>query len=202
MMMANVFPHVNFRREVTLSHLLLDYDSPQGVLAKVNPPIRSRKDVETLWNAVLSGKIDWVVSDHACCSMEQKVAAENPDDVFLAKSGFGGTEYLLPGLITEGTRRGLSLPRIAELLCLNPARRYGLPQKGDLKTGLDADFVLVDPDRRSIINSNNSESAQGYSPFNGMELTAQVMSTFLRGNLIYDQGNVTGNASGKYIKRG
>lgn len=202
LMMANVFPHINFRREVTLGHLLLDYDSPQGVLAKVNPPIRSRKDVEVLWEAVLSGKIDWVVSDHACCSMEQKVAAENPDDIFLAKSGFGGTEYLLPGLITEGTRRGLSLPRIAELLCLNPARRYGLPQKGDIKVGLDADFVLVDPDRTSIINPCTSESAQGYSPFLGIELTAQVISTFLRGNVIYDNGKVTGRAIGRYLKRG
>jgi len=202
LMMANVFPQINFRREVTLGHLLLDYDSPQGVLAKVNPPIRSRKDVETLWDAVLSGKIDWVVSDHACCSMEQKVATENPDDIFLAKSGFGGTEYLLPGLITEGTRRGLSLPRIAELLCLNPARRYGLPQKGDLKVGLDADFVLVDPDRSSVINASTSHSAQGYSPFHGIELTAQVISTFLRGNLIYNNGEIVGKAKGSYIKRG
>ncbi len=73
--MAKAFPHVNFRREVTVGHLLLDYDAPTGVLAKVNPPIRSRADVEYLWQTLLDGKLDWVCSDHACCRHEMKVDA-------------------------------------------------------------------------------------------------------------------------------
>jgi allantoinase len=74
--MAKAFPHVNFRREVTVGHLLLDYDAPTGVLAKVNPPIRSRADVEYLWETLLDGKLDWVCSDHACCRHEMKVDAK------------------------------------------------------------------------------------------------------------------------------
>ena len=74
--MAKAFPHVNFRREVTVGHLLLDYDAPTGVLAKVNPPIRSRDDVEYLWKTLLAGKLDWVCSDHACCRHEMKVDAK------------------------------------------------------------------------------------------------------------------------------
>ena len=66
--MAKAFPHVNFRREVTIGHLCLDYDSKVGSFAKVNPPIRSRPDVEFLWEALLDGKLDWVCSDHACCA--------------------------------------------------------------------------------------------------------------------------------------
>ena len=90
--MQQVFPHIDFRREVTVGHLLLDYDCECGVHAKVNPPIRPREDVEALWQAVLDRKIDWIVSDHACCSRRAKVRAERPDDIWLAKAGFGGTE--------------------------------------------------------------------------------------------------------------
>ena len=72
--MAQVFPHIDFRREVTIGHLVLDTNSKAGVLAKVNPPIRPREDVEFLWQKVLEGKVDWVVSDHACCRHETKVA--------------------------------------------------------------------------------------------------------------------------------
>src|SRR5207244_1249781 len=121
--MAEAFPHVNFRREVTIGHLCLDYDSAAGALAKVNPPIRSLEDVEYLWHAVHAGKIDWVCSDHACCRQEMKLDAAQPGEIFLAKSGFGGTEYLLPALITEGQRRGLTMNRIAALTSAKPAQR-------------------------------------------------------------------------------
>ena len=93
--MAAVFPHINFRREVTIGHLMLDYDSPTGVLAKVNPPIRPREDVEYLWEKLVAGNLDWVCSDHACCKHEMKVDQKKPGNIWLAKSGFGGTEYLL-----------------------------------------------------------------------------------------------------------
>ena len=115
MQMQAVFPHINFRREVTIGHLILDVDAETGNLAKVNPPIRPREDVEFLWESVLNGDIDWIVSDHACCKHEDKVDNDNADDIWLAKSGFGGTEYLLSALVSEGSKRGLSLNKMAEL---------------------------------------------------------------------------------------
>jgi allantoinase len=199
--MADAFPHVNFRREVTIGHLVLDDDSPAGPLAKVNPPIRSREDVEYLWNALLAGKLDWVCSDHACCQHEMKIDGTKPDEIFLAKSGFGGTEYLLPALLTEGRKRGLPLHRIAELTSANPARRFGLRHKGDLAPGFDADIALVDPDRSFVIRAAESESTQGYTPFEGIELTAKVVNTFLRGQLVCDDGKVIGAPIGRYLKR-
>jgi allantoinase len=200
--MAEAFPHINFRREVTIAHLVIDYDVHTAYQAKVNPPIRSREDVEYLWQALFDGKIDWVCSDHACCRHEMKADGhEHLDDIFLAKSGFGGTEYLLAAFMTEAKKRGLPLHRVAELLCLNPAQRFGLSSKGDIGPGFDADIVLVDPDRGYTIHAAESESTQGYTPFEGIELSASVMSTFLRGKLIYDNGKVVGEPSGRYLKR-
>src|SRR5699024_221696 len=123
---------------------------------------RPREDVEALWGYVLDGSIDWVVSDHACCREEVKFG-QPADDIFLAKSGFGGAEYLLAGMITEGTRRGLSYGQIAALTSYNPAQRYGLNNKGLIAEGFDADFVLVDPAKTWTVRAEDSESVQEYT---------------------------------------
>ena len=201
LMMDTIFPHINFKREVTVGHLLLDVDAPTGKWAKVNPPIRSRKDVEYLWQTVLNGSIDWIVSDHACCSAEKKASLKDPDNIWLAKSGFGGTEYLFSGVFSEGSKRGLSYNRMAELLCWNPAQRFGLWEKGNISIGYDADLVLLDPNESFVVRAEESESQQGYSPFEGLEMTGRVKSTFLRGKLIYDKGQVLGSPTGRYLKR-
>lgn len=201
LLMAKTFPQLNFRREVTIAHLCIDYDVKTGVLAKVNPPIRAREDVEYLWRALLERQIDWVCSDHACCRHEIKIDGGKPDDVFMAKSGFGGSEYLLPALITEGRRRGLSYNRVAELTSWNPAQRFGLLRKGDIAPGFDADLVLVDPERSFVVRAQESESAQGYTPFEGLELCGQVVTTYLRGAPVYDHGKIVGPARGRYLHR-
>ena len=199
--MAAVFPHVDFRREVTIGHLMLDITSRAGPLAKVNPPIRPREDVEFLWEKLLEGKVDWVVSDHACCRHETKVAKKAFGNIWLAKSGFGGTEYLLPALVSEGMKRGLPFNRMAQLLSTNPAKRFGLNSKGDIAPGLDADLALVDPRETWTIRARDSESTQGYTPFEGLELGAKVKATFLRGELICENGNVVGKPRGRYLHR-
>ncbi len=201
LMMRDLLPHINFRREVTIGHLLLDTDAPNGVLAKVNPPIRPRPDVEFLWERLLAGDVDWVVSDHACCRHEIKYNAAHPNDIWMAKSGFGGAEYLLSGLHSEGVRRGLSLNRMAELLAWNPAQRFGLLSKGDIAEGYDADLVLFDPAETFIVRAAESESGQGYTPFEGQELTGRVRTTFLRGHKIYENGQILGPARGHYLAR-
>jgi allantoinase len=202
LMMARTFPHIAFRREITVGHLLLDDDARTGAWAKVNPPIRSRADVEYLWQAVLEGQVDWIVSDHACCSEEVKGAGpEGRGDIWPTKSGFGGTEYLLAGVFSEGKRRGLELHRMAELLSWNPSRRYGLLDKGDIAVGFDADLALLDPVRTFTVRAADSPSAQGYTPFEGHELTGQVTATFVRGELAYEDGKVVGAPRGRYVKR-
>lgn len=199
--MAAVFPHINFRREVTIGHLMLDVDSKAAALAKVNPPIRPREDVEFLWEHLVAGNLDWVCSDHACCRHEMKVDKRQKGNIWLAKSGFGGTEYLLPALVSEGRKRGLSYNQMAKLTSYNPATRFGLNTKGDIAEGLDADLVLLDPSETWTVRAAESESQQGYTPFEGMELSGRVKTTFLRGQVIYDDGTVTGKPLGRYLHR-
>lgn len=201
MLMANTFPHIDFRREVTISHLLADLDHANGNYGKVNPPIRPRADVEALWEAVFAGNVDWVISDHACCRDELKVDAADRGNVWLAKSGFGGTEFILPGMVSEASKRGLPYHRIAELVSWNAARRYGLKSKGTIEVGYDADVALVDADETWTVRGADSESAQGYTPFEGHELTGRVKHVFLRGEQILAGGAVVGDPAGKYLFR-
>lgn len=199
--MAAVFPHINFRREVTIGHLMLDTDSEAASLAKVNPPIRPRPDVEYLWEQLVAGNLDWVCSDHACCKHEMKVDAKKPGNIWLAKSGFGGTEYLLAALVSEGRKRGLTYNQMAALTSYNAARRFGLHSKGDIAEGLDADLAILDPNETWTVRGAESESQQGYTPFEGMELSGRVKTTFLRGQRIYDNNQIVGKATGRYLAR-
>ncbi len=201
MMMSEVFPHIDFRREVTIGHLMLDINSKAAELAKVNPPIRPREDVEFLWEALLAGELDWVVSDHACCRHEMKVPKRYFGNIWMAKSGFGGTEYLLPALVSEGTKRGMGYNHMARVLAWNPAQRYGLNRKGDIAEGFDADIAIVDPAKTWTIAAKDSPSTQGYTPFEGLELSAHVDATFLRGSKIYENGEILGKPQGRYLHR-
>jgi allantoinase len=199
--MDRCFENVDFRREVTVGHLLADIETAGDPWGKVNPPIRPRADVEALWEHVLAGDAHWVVSDHACCRAEAKVSAENPDDIWLAKSGFGGTEYLLNGLYSEGSRRGLGLVEMARMLSWNPARRFGLGTKGTIGVGYDADIVLLDPSASHVVRAAESESSQGYTPFEGHELDGRVRHVWLRGEPVLSGGQVVGLPRGRYQQR-
>jgi allantoinase len=201
LMMAEVFPHIDFKREVTIGHLMLDITSKAAELAKVNPPIRPREDVEYMWDALLAGELDWVVSDHACCRQEMKIPKHYFGNIWMAKSGFGGTEYLLPALVSEGTRRGMGYNHMARVTSWNPAQRYGLNHKGDIAEGFDADIAIVDPAKTWQIAAKDSPSTQGYTPFEGLEMSARVDATFLRGSKIYENGEVIGKPRGQYLHR-
>jgi len=95
----------------------------------------------------------------------------------------------------------MSYNHMAQLLCWNPSQRFGLLEKGDITVGYDADLVLLDPTETFVVRAAESESQQGYTPFEGLELTGRVKSTFLRGNLIYDKGQILGSPSGRDLKR-
>jgi allantoinase len=95
----------------------------------------------------------------------------------------------------------MSYNHMAELLSWKPAQRFGLLSKGDIAPGYDADIVLVDPHESFSVHAAESESKQGYSPFEGLELTGRVKTTFLRGVPICQDGKIVGPARGHYLRR-
>ncbi len=197
---SRAYPSLDAKREATLHHLSLTTDIEyEGVLAKVNPPIRGKQDVEALWQAVIEGRIDTVVSDHACITK----AIKGPD-MWAAPPGFGGTSLMLPLLISEGYhKRGLSLTRIAELTALNSAQCHGLyPKKGSIVVGGDADFAIVDLEKEQRVTAPMLNSAQDYTPFEGVTLKGWPVRTIIRGETVFENGQVTGRPGyGEYVKR-
>lgn len=191
------FPELDIRIETTLHHLALSYERYADQRGKVNPPIRSGADAERLWQGVRAGEVDWVVSDHACCSEENKGGA-----LWSALPGFGGTALLYPVLLTEGRRRGLPLERIVDLACTAPARAYGLvPRKGALTVGGDADLAVVDMDAEEPVTAERLGSAQDYTPFEGIKLTGWPVRTLVRGRTVYRDGAIVGEPAGEYLPR-
>jgi allantoinase len=149
---------------------------------------------------VLDGKVDWVVSDHACCRTETKAAKNALGNIWLASRVLAARSICFR-TNSEGSRRGLSHNRIAALTSANPAKRFGLKRQGRHRAGLDADLALVDPRSSWTIRAQDSESTQGYTPFEGIELSARVKATFLRGALVCENGKVVGTPRGRYLHR-
>ncbi len=193
------YPEVPFLMEGTLHHLGLSHEMNLDQRAKVNPPIRSAADREFLWNAVLDGTIQTVVSDHACATLEKKKG-----DLWTSMPGFGGTSLMFPILIGEGHhRRGLPLERVAELSAANPARYHNLyPRKGAIVVGADADLAVVDIDTEREVTLESLFSAQPFSPELGMRFKGWTEVTVLRGRVIFQDGRVIAKpGDGRFVKR-
>lgn len=195
-----LYPGLDIRAETTLHHLCLTYDTLEGrgLGGKVNPPLRTQRDVDALWRGVESGAIQWVASDHACCLEEMK-----KDDLWPAQPGFGGTALLYPVLISEGYhKRGLSLERIAELAATNPARAYACyPRKGAIAVGADADLAVVDLELEQTVTPSLLHSAQDHTPFEGVKVKGWPVQTILRGRTAFKNGVVTAPPGGEYLQR-
>lgn len=186
------------RTEVTLHHLALSWEELQGITAKVNPPLRTQDDIEVLWDGIRRGDVDWVVSDHACCPVENKQG-----ELWHILPGFGGTPLLYPTLLTLGwQQRKLPLTRMVELVSANPARAFGLyPRKGTIALGSDADFSLVDPGRVEEVTVERLHSAQEFTPFAGRQMVGWPERTILRGKTVFTGDSVVGGPAGTYLKR-
>mgnify|MGYP005846666545 CR=1 FL=1 len=191
-------PELDIRIEATLHHLGLDYRAVKSIQGKVNPPIRDEREVDALWQGIKAGQIETVVSDHACCTLQDK-----GNELWNAQPGFGGTALLYPLLISEGYhRRHLPLVKVAELAAANPARNYGLyPRKGTIAVGSDADLAIVDLEREAVVTPDMLLSAQDFTPFAGCRLTGWPTHTLLRGRLLYANGEVVGKPCGRYLRR-
>jgi dihydropyrimidinase len=178
-----------------LTHTL---ESTLGGLGKANPPFRSADDVNALWDGLADGSIDVVASDHV---PRKRATKQKP--LWQASQGFPGTATILPVLLDRGYHTGrLSLQRIMELLCKAPAAIFGLPQKGRIEIGADADLTLVDLYARRQVRPEELGSYADYSLYEGETLTGWPRMTLVRGIAVMQEGRiVAAPGHGRYLRR-
>ena len=181
-------------------YLALDKDTDRGVLGKVNPPLRSTRHIEALWERLTDGTIDVMGSDH--CPYTRAVKG---DELWTARAGItGGSAMILPVLLTEGVRQGrLTLGQLVSLTSANAARLFGLyPRKGALEVGSDADLVVVDLDRDVKVDVAALNSAIDFSPYAGYAARGWAATTVAGGEMVYHDGEVVAERPrGRYLPR-
>jgi dihydroorotase (multifunctional complex type) len=149
----------------------------RGAWLKMNPPLATEEDREFLWWALGKGLIDIIATDHAPHTIEEKSVGYER-----APAGVPGVEFLLPLLFDAVNADKISLARLVEVCCRNPAKRFGLP-KGEIAVGLDADLVVVDPDIKKTIAREAVQSKCGWSPYEGLTLRGWPVMAVVRGRL-------------------
>jgi allantoinase len=185
---------VNVTAETCIHYLTLDETelTRQRGFAKCNPPLRSKETQAGLWDKLLESEIDFVTTDHAPWAPHLKTQP----NIFDNKSGLPGLETLLPLLYSAGVAdRGLSLEHFAHLIATNPARWANLyPQKGALRVGADADIAVIDPRLETTLRGADSHSVAAHSVYEGWTLRARIVRTISRGETVFADGRVTGQA--------
>jgi dihydropyrimidinase len=155
-----------------------------GPLAKISPPLRDRAAADGLWRRLASGRIHTVGSDHSPHSRETKSGGYR--DIFDCWYGAPGVQTMLPVMWDAFRRRGLPLPLLARVLSEEPARVFGLPGKGAIAPGLDADLVLLDPEREGEIRRQDQVGASGYTLYEGRRVRGWPVMSLLRGRVLLD----------------
>ena len=184
--------------EVTPQHLTIHapecYDR-LGTYAQMNPPIRNLEHQKGLWRGIESKIVDVIGSDHAAHTREEKDKGYPH-----SPSGMPGVQTLLPIMLDHVHRKHLSLARLVELICKNPAKLYGLKGKGELKIGADADISLVDLKRKHIFRHEQMASKCGWTPFDGVEVTGMPVMALVRGQIVMKEGKIMGKPCGRPIE--
>ena len=167
---------------------------------KCAPPIRDSANREALWRAVSDGTLDFIVSDHSPCPPALK--RRETGDFFAAWGGIASLELTLSVVWTEARNRKLPLEQVLRRMCEGPARFAGLDRvKGRLAPGYQADFALFDPDDTFEVMPSSLHQKHPITPYAGRTLRGRVHATYLRGQLIYADGEPAGRPTGHVIAR-
>jgi dihydroorotase (multifunctional complex type) len=182
--------------ETCPQYLTLSVDNTDKNLAKVNPPIREENDNEKLWQGVKNGSLHMVGTDHWPIHREKK------SNLWSGEVGLSTVECWLGILLSEGVNKGiLSLEKLVEVCCYNPAKMFGLtPEKGMIEVGSDADIIIVDLNKEVIVGEKPAYSDTDYNIFAGWRLKGWPVLTMLRGKVVMEKGKIYGHAGqGKYL---
>ena len=170
----------------TCPHYLL-FDAEQST-HKVYPPIRGSEHRKGLWEALEKESINMLASDHAPHTADEKALS-----LWDAPAGLSGVETFVPLMLTQVNKGVLSLNNFVRLASEAPAKIWGIyPKKGNLLAGADADFTIVDMNKKSIIDKNKLHSKSKTSPYHGMEVQGLPIATLVRGKFVMKEGSLTG----------
>jgi len=163
---------------------------------KCCPPVRYAANREALWRALAAGVIDCVVSDHSPCTPEMKDFASG--DFRTAWGGISSLQIGLPAVWTVARRRGHSLADVARWMAAFPASLAGLPGKGRIAVGCDADLVAFDPDVSFVVHGSELLHRHPFTPYDGRTLTGLVSRVWLGGTEV----RADGPPLGRLLRRG
>lgn len=182
--------------EVCIHHLTFseaDY-STKGPLIKWNPAVKTQKDQDQLWEALLDDRIDVIATDHAPHTLEEK----NRKYQQAPSGGPLVQESLL--VMWEHHRKGkISVEKIVEKMCHNPAIIFNIEKRGFVKEGYKADLVLIDPHQNTVVSSERMLYKCGWSPLEGERFSAAITHTFVNGFLAYENGKVSDEKRGQRL---
>lgn len=165
-----------------------------------SPPMKGKESQDSLWAAIKNGTIDTVATDH--CPFQSYEKDWGKDDFTKIPNGCAGVENLYPYMLSAANEGKISFSRAVELCSTNPAKIFGCAQKGSLTAGKDADIVIYDPNKDFTISVSNMHSDYDHTIWEGKTVHGYPVQTYVRGQLVYDNGNFVGKPGyGKFVKR-
>lgn len=186
----------NITSEVCIHHLSfndLDYKE-KGAFIKWNPAVKSELDQDALWEALNSDRIDIVATDHAPHTLEEK-----QNNYLNCPSGGPLVQHSLIVMFEHYLNKKITLQKIVEKMCNNPANIFNVNKRGYIKEGYFADLVILDPNKKQTISSDNILYKCGWSPFEGETFNSVITHTFVNGHLAYNNGNLDDSKLGMKI---
>lgn len=181
--------------EVTPHHLFLKKEDDKDSFTKMKPELKSSNDQKALLDAVNNGIVDTIGSDHAPHTMEEKLKYEFPH-------GVPGCETMLPLLLDAVNKKLITIKKVQELCCENPADIFGIKNKGVIKENYDADLVIIDLNLEKVIKNNELLAKCKWSPFHNRTLKGWPVMTIVNGNVVYDvlsKPAINGTIKGKEV---
>ena len=165
-----------------------------------SPPMKGQESQDALWKALKTGAIDTVATDH--CPFQSYEKDWGKDDFTKIPNGCAGVENLYPYMLSAANEGKLSFNRVVELCSFNPAKIFGCTEKGSIAVGKDADIVIYDTEKEFTISVDNMHSDYDHTIWEGKKLHGYPVMTYVRGNLVYDNGEFVGKPGlGEFVKR-
>ena len=183
--------------EVCIHHLWFDESKyeDKGTLIKWNPAVKKESDRKALFQALLDDKLDVIATDHAPHTLEEKDST-----YFKAPSGGPLVQHALPAMLEFYKNGDISLERVVEKMCHNPAICFQIEKRGFVKEGYFADLVLVDLEKPWEVTKENILYKCGWSPFEGEIFNSTITHTFVNGHIAYEYGSFDESKKGKRLK--